>query len=86
MAHLLRDCPTARHVWTKVFGGTHRAEISLVPYNVGYLATFARQDDIWPSYFAITCWWIWRWTNCWIFGLKQEIPIDISGFLYTSEI
>lgn len=85
--HLLRDCPTDRHVWMKVFGGALKDDIfdgSLQCWIACNLrAKGMHQEDTWPSYFAITCWSIWRMEMEELLDVWKgnDIPLDIHGFL-----
>lgn len=48
-------------------------------HNLGYAD--AMNETIWPNYFCLAVWWIWRWRNCFVFNRSMDIPIDTGAFL-----
>lgn len=41
----------------------------------------ATNEPIWPTYFFLAIWWIWKWRNCFVFERRGEIPVDTWAFL-----
>uniref|UniRef100_A0A803M5E0 RNase H type-1 domain-containing protein n=1 Tax=Chenopodium quinoa TaxID=63459 RepID=A0A803M5E0_CHEQI len=35
----------------------------------------------WPTCFATSLWWIWRWRNNFVFGKENENPFDTGAFI-----
>ncbi|KAL2896029.1 hypothetical protein RDABS01_037813, partial [Bienertia sinuspersici] len=72
LLHLFRDCPQARATWIAVGGTTLYP--SFYEDNVQqWVVHNLKADGLifaekWPTCFAITLWWIWRWRNCIAFG------------------
>ncbi|KAL2893701.1 hypothetical protein RDABS01_009610 [Bienertia sinuspersici] len=38
-------------------------------------------SEKWPTCFAITNWWIWKWRNFHLFGNNKDVPLDTGAFL-----
>ncbi|KNA19524.1 hypothetical protein SOVF_059630 [Spinacia oleracea] len=86
LLHLLRDCPAARSVWASV------GEAANYPsFYTGDLQTWLIRNlqaeglifcEKWPTCFALTLWWNWKWRNNLCFGRGSEIPIDTESFLH----
>lgn len=87
--HILRGCTRAKEVWRCVGGPTRTPTFwsggleHWLYNNLTYKAQNNQQSEIWPTYFAITLWWIWNWRNYVIFGRSSDIPIDVGRFLHT---
>lgn len=85
LLHLLRDCPTARHIWQSVGKSVNYPSFysgNLEEWMIKNLqAEGLIHSDKWPSTFAITLWWNWRWRNLLTFGRAQDIPVDVGSFL-----
>lgn len=39
------------------------------------------EDQGWPTLFGTVVWWVWRWRNCYVFNIGDEIPIDMGAFI-----
>lgn len=80
--HMLRDCPAAKSVWRKLEGFANLSSL----YQGG-LQEWIRNNmefeniETWPTLFAITTWWLWRWRNMMLFDRRSEIPLDLIAFL-----
>ncbi|KAL2898889.1 hypothetical protein RDABS01_023971 [Bienertia sinuspersici] len=87
LIHMLRDCPVAREIWRQVGGSSrynHFFQGDLNTWLVNNLkAEGLSYSNQWPTYFAITIWWTWRWRNCVAFGKSEEVPLNIRDFLYS---
>lgn len=87
--HILRGCTRAKEVWRCVGGPTRTPTFwsggleHWLYNNLTYKAQNNQQSEIWPTYFAITLWWIWNWRNYVVFGRSSDIPIDVGRFLHT---
>lgn len=77
--HILQDCPIAKHVWSQIVG-----EANYPSFYTGDLSSWMVRNleangliysDKWPTCFAISLWWLWRWRNAAIFGRGTEIPL-----------
>ncbi|KAL2942612.1 hypothetical protein RDABS01_030962 [Bienertia sinuspersici] len=84
--HLLRDCPAARHVWQTVGGPALSPSFYVGSLQAWVYRNLRTRDgianDMWPSFFAITPWWLRRWRNDHLHGRHDRIPIDVSHFLH----
>ncbi|XP_021761146.1 uncharacterized protein LOC110725977 [Chenopodium quinoa] len=65
--HILRDCKAAKEQW--------------VVRNIKVQHRNGMSPEIWPTYFAIVVWWLWRWRNAVAFDRTSEMPIDAKSFL-----
>lgn len=85
--HILRDCTAANEVWRHVGGPAtatrfYTGDIQQWLFNnLTYSPHHRQHEEVWPTYFAITVWWIWNWRNYIVFGRSNEIPIDVRRFL-----
>lgn len=84
--HILRDCATARMVWSKLGGPADSTGFYDQPLKQ-WITTNLQHDDedghmIWVTLFCVALWWIWKWRNCIVFGRSQEVPQDIGGFIH----
>ena len=81
--HIIRDCPAARVVWSKITsndqGGSRVSFRDWIIDNIGKQA--AVKGDEWPTVFAMTCWWLWRWRNERSFERTPSIPVDQVSFI-----
>ncbi|KAL4311976.1 hypothetical protein GQ457_01G025270 [Hibiscus cannabinus] len=63
--HILRRCPKARLTWASMLSPTNLhslAPLNLqdwIAANLGSSSSFTFEED-WPSYFAVTCWQLWK--------------------------
>lgn len=70
-SNILRDCPAARLVWKKMGGLTTYQRFwqgnvkEWIVFNVDNNITTLL--EYWPTLFAVTTWWLWRWRNCCVF-------------------
>lgn len=80
--HILRDCPAAKSVWRKLEGFAN-----LSSFYQGGLHEWIRNNlefesiETWPTIFAISTWWLWRWRNMLMFDRRNEILLDLIAFL-----
>lgn len=86
LVHIFRDCPTARHIWRAVGGSAQYPSFyngNLSEWLTRNLkATGLIHSEKWPTCFAVTLWWIWRWRNCIVFGRDNEVPIHVGTFIH----
>jgi len=82
--HLLRQCPNALDVWHVIHSiglcGA-AADTSLKEWLLANL-TDIHVDPNWPTKFAITLWYIWKWRCSMCLGSTELIPMDKGTFLY----
>lgn len=85
LLHLLRECPSSKHIWKSIGGSANYP--SFFTGNLSeWICKNIKADGLiysnkWPTCFATTLWWIWKWRNCVVFGRGNEIPIDTGTFL-----
>ncbi|KAL2898047.1 hypothetical protein RDABS01_039829, partial [Bienertia sinuspersici] len=82
LLHLFRDCPIAQNIWRSVGGPACYSSFFLGDIHQ-WVAKNLRAEGliyakIWPTSFAVTLWWIWRWRNCIMFNREREIPVIIQ--------
>lgn len=87
LLHIFRDCTIVRHIWQTV-GGTANYPSFFTNNLTTWLQKNLKADGLiyaekWPTCFATTLWWMWKWRNCVVFGRDREIPIDVRAFLHT---
>lgn len=85
LLHMLRDCPAARAIWNSV-GSTAGAPGFYMGNLENWIICNIKAEglgfsDKWPTCFALSLWWNWRWRNCLVFGRQQDIPIDTGTFI-----
>jgi len=81
---LLRKCPHAQDVWHAIHNIGLRgaaADTSLKEWLLANL-TDVHVDPNWPTKFAITLWYIWKWQCSMCLGSTELIPMDKGVFLY----
>lgn len=84
LLHLVCDCPVAKNIWLSV-GGTANYE----SFFTGPLGSWITRNiqgngliysEKWPTCFALTLWWIWRWRNLDVFGRNADIPVEVPSY------
>ena len=70
--HVLRDCPAAVGLWTRLLPPSrqqHFFQLPLLPWLFENLAKReAELGNLWPTTFALTAWWCWKWRCGYVFG------------------
>nr|AID60103.1 hypothetical protein [Brassica napus] len=70
--HVLRDCPAAAGLWRKLVLPTRQQRffnLTLFEWLYENLANDKSVNgDQWPSLFALTVWWCWKWRCGYVFG------------------
>lgn len=69
--HALRDCPAAEGLWKKIVNPSRQQRFfnqTLFEWLYENLANVSANGDQWPSLFALTVWWCWKWRCGYVFG------------------
>ncbi|XP_074291074.1 uncharacterized protein LOC141617835 [Silene latifolia] len=84
--HLLRHCEISRQVWSLLGIDSSNPTFynSSFPEWITKCASngVATSEPNWPIFFAITCWWLWKWRNNIVFGREAENPTNPKVFLH----
>lgn len=79
LAHLFRDCPNARAIWSTITLPNAIKNVSSLPWMNSLMAllhcpahTFL--DIKWCNLFVFICWYIWKWRNKLIFFSHFQWP------------
>lgn len=87
LLHLLRDCPAAKAIWASVGGAADYTSFYTRDLHTWLMQNLRAEGpifpDTWPTCFALTLWWNWKWRNNLDFGRCNEIPINMGDFLRT---
>lgn len=82
--HILRGCPAASLLWSKL-GVRNEEELYGLPLREWVLKNVDHinltKGDNWPRVFVMTCWWLWRWRNERAFNAKPNFPINQCAFI-----
>lgn len=74
--HVLRDCPAASGLWARTVPLSKQPRFfnqTLMEFlfeNLGRKKS--EQRDLWPTFFALTVWWCWKWRCGYVFGEKGK--------------
>lgn len=75
--HALRDCLAAAGLWARIVIPSRRQRFFKVPLLEWLYENLARDKtvngDQWPTMFAITVWWCWKWRCGYVFGEEREV-------------
>ena len=70
--HVLRDCPAAAGLWTKGVIPSRQHHFFNLPLLEWLYENLARDKpgdgSQWPTIFALTVWWCWKWRYGYVFG------------------
>ncbi|XP_021726206.1 uncharacterized protein LOC110693390 [Chenopodium quinoa] len=85
LLHLFRDCPAAREAWASVGSAENYPSFFSGDLSSWLVRNLKGEELIhsekWPTCFAITLWWIWKWRNGELFGNPYETPSDVGVFI-----
>lgn len=81
--HLLRDCPSARDIWRQLVLRIKLTTFFTSPLHQWIRSNLATSDTNpkWPTTFAVTFWWIWKWRNKMCFEGNSDNPPDPPNFI-----
>lgn len=79
LRHALRDCAHARAVWDKLIPYKRRQEFYEEEWRVWLQKNLrwrgrVEEELFWQEYFAIGCWYIWKWRNGQVHDPEYRTP------------
>ena len=83
--HILRGCPAARIVWYSL--GWDVNHLMQEPDVDRWIERNLEEKTNWkvtewPSIFAVTLWWLWKWRNERCFSREAKVPLDQVAFIF----
>ncbi|KAL8152225.1 hypothetical protein V2J09_009985 [Rumex salicifolius] len=78
--HIVRNCKQGKSLWVRI--GVPLSEPDF--WNQGlqeWICANLSRSPKWAELFSYTVWWLWRWRNTRIFGVREEIPTAKVEFI-----
>lgn len=70
--HVLRECPAAAGLWIRLVPRSKHQRFFTLPLLEWLFENLAKREpiwgDSWPTLFALTVWWCWKWRCGYVFG------------------
>ncbi|CAL1380726.1 unnamed protein product [Linum trigynum] len=84
--HCLRDCTVSRKIWEKMIAAQDQARFFSLEqtswFRMNLKGVFGGTDaEVWPSRFALTCWYVWKYRNDYIFQGKKLAESSLINYV-----